>query len=642
VRATADSWHAANQRLLTAAVRLARARVTAHLGREPEAPLAELQDAVARAEAEMPSPSGLRQAATTFGLTEFERELLALCAACELDATLPPLLSQNDERRVLVHFGMALAALPDPHWNAITPLGPLRRYRLLDVQPGPSLVRCGLRIDERVLHFIAGAESSEERLMGLFEPLSAPSVVLPEHEELARRVATLWGDSGATVMLCGADVNSRRVVAVVACAFGGVRLHLVRAADLPAHAVEREALYRLWEREALLTRSALLIEIDDDDPAADVRRTVEHLPGMALVSCRDGVQSRDRMLVRVDVKAAPAASQRTLWRAAMGAEWDALEPHIDGILQQFTLSSVGIAAAAAALRAEHGDGDIAARAWRACRVQARARLDQLAQRIEAAAGWDDLVLPPSELQTLRGIAAHVRQRVQVYERWGFGRNAERGLGISALFVGQSGTGKTTAAEVLACELNLDLYRIDLSQVVSKYIGETEKNLRRVFDAAEESGAILLFDEADALFGKRSEVKDSHDRYANIEVSYLLQRMEAYRGLAILTSNLKEAIDTAFMRRLRMVVRFPFPDAAHRALLWEKVFPPQTPREGLDPHKLAKLHVPGGNIRNIALNAAFLAAEAGEPVRMSHLLRAARVECAKTEKTIGEHEIAGWV
>ena len=176
-----------------------------------------------------------------------------------------------------------------------------------------------------------------------------------------------------------------------------------------------------------------------------------------------------------------------------------------------------------------------------------------------AAVWDDLVLPEAQKRLLREIAAHVRQRLKVYETWGFGHRSSRGLGISALFAGPSGTGKTMAAEVLANELRLDLYRIDLSQVVSKYIGETEKNLRRVFDAAEDGGAILLFDEADALFGKRSEVKDSHDRYANIEVSYLLQRMEAYRGLAILTTNMKDALDTAFLRRIRFVVQFPFPE-----------------------------------------------------------------------------------
>ena len=198
-----------------------------------------------------------------------------------------------------------------------------------------------------------------------------------------------------------------------------------------------------------------------------------------------------------------------------------------------------------------------------------------------------------------------------------------------------------AGEVLASELKLDLYRIDLSQVVSKYIGETEKNLRRVFDAAEESGAILLFDEADALFGKRSEVKDSHDRYANIEISYLLQRMEAYSGLAILTTNMKSALDTAFLRRLRFVVQFPFPDAAQRAEIWRRIFPAQTPTDGLDFTQLARLQVAGGNIRNMALNAAFLAAEANQPVGMGHLLHAAKSEYAKLERPLAEAEIGGW-
>jgi SpoVK/Ycf46/Vps4 family AAA+-type ATPase len=199
-----------------------------------------------------------------------------------------------------------------------------------------------------------------------------------------------------------------------------------------------------------------------------------------------------------------------------------------------------------------------------------------------------------------------------------------------------------AAEVLASELRLDLYRIDLSSVVSKYIGETEKNLRRVFDAAEQGGAILLFDEADALFGKRSEVRDSHDRYANIEVSYLLQRMEAYRGLAILTTNMKNALDTAFLRRIRFVVQFPFPDFAERASIWKRMFPVETPAYGLDFTKLSRLNVAGGNIKNIALNAAFLAADAGVPVGMAHIKRAAQAEYAKLDRPLTEAEIGGWL
>jgi SpoVK/Ycf46/Vps4 family AAA+-type ATPase len=198
-----------------------------------------------------------------------------------------------------------------------------------------------------------------------------------------------------------------------------------------------------------------------------------------------------------------------------------------------------------------------------------------------------------------------------------------------------------AAEVLGKELRLDVFRIDLSAVVSKYIGETEKNLRKIFDEAEGGGAILLFDEADALFGKRSDVKDSHDRYANIEVSYLLQRMEAYRGLAILTTNLRSALDTAFLRRIRFIVQFPFPDAAQRAEIWRRVFPADTPREGLDLERLAQLSVSGGNIRSIAMNAAFLAADAGTPVRMGTVLRATRAEYSKLEKTLTESELQGW-
>jgi SpoVK/Ycf46/Vps4 family AAA+-type ATPase len=312
-------------------------------------------------------------------------------------------------------------------------------------------------------------------------------------------------------------------------------------------------------------------------------------------------------------------------------------------VNQFNLGPAAIATAGAMVsHSEEADLDkAAALLWETCRRQSRARLDDLAQRIETSAVWDDLVLPGLQMNILHDVVTHVRQRVQVYDRWGFAAKSSRGLGISALFAGSSGTGKTLAAEIMANELRLDLYRIDLSQVVSKYIGETEKNLRRVFDAAETSGAVLLFDEADALFGKRSEVRDSHDRYANIEVSYLLQRMEAYRGLAILTTNMKQALDPAFTRRIRFVIQFPFPDSAQRAEIWRRIFPPSTPLAGLDVERLARLNVAGGNIRNIALGAAFLAADEGQPVGMAHLLRAARAEYAKLERPLTDGEIAGW-
>jgi SpoVK/Ycf46/Vps4 family AAA+-type ATPase len=338
-----------------------------------------------------------------------------------------------------------------------------------------------------------------------------------------------------------------------------------------------------------------------------------------------------------------SAEQRALWEQSLGPLAAQFDGQLDRLVDRFSLDSAGIEAACAVAQSSGpgNDSTLGQRLWAACRVQARRRLDDLAQRIEPLAHWDDLVLSPPQRAMLAQVAVHVRNASTVYEAWGFARKVNRGLGISALFAGSSGTGKTMAAEVLANELELDLFRIDLSQVVSKYIGETEKNLRKIFDAAEESGAILLFDEADALFGKRSEVKDSHDRYANIEVSYLLQRMEAYRGLAVLTTNLKSAIDPAFLRRIRFVVQFPYPEAVEREEIWRRMFPASTPTRGLDPERLAQLDIAGGHIRNVAMNAAFLAADEDAPVSMEHVRRAAITEYAKLEKPVTKAELEGW-
>jgi SpoVK/Ycf46/Vps4 family AAA+-type ATPase len=273
----------------------------------------------------------------------------------------------------------------------------------------------------------------------------------------------------------------------------------------------------------------------------------------------------------------------------------------------------------------------------ACQLSIRPRLEQLAQRLDAKATWSDLVLPAEDTAVLRQVAAQVTQRARVYGDWGFGCAANRGLGISALFTGESGTGKTMAAEVIANELHLGLYRIDLSAVVSKYIGETEKNLCRLFDGAEDGGAILFFDEADALFGKRSEVNDSHDRFANIEINYLLQRMEAYRGVAILATNMKSALDAAFLRRLRFVVRFPFPSKADRCRIWRRAFPAQTPLQEVDFEHLARFSMTGGAIHSAALNAAFAAAAARSAVTMPMLMTAVRSEFLKQERPINESE-----
>jgi SpoVK/Ycf46/Vps4 family AAA+-type ATPase len=281
--------------------------------------------------------------------------------------------------------------------------------------------------------------------------------------------------------------------------------------------------------------------------------------------------------------------------------------------------------------------------FEACKAQVRPDLDNLAERLQTDFRWDDIILAPKTLRGLQQIASHVQNRVLVYETWGLLGSSSRGTGTSVLFSGPSGTGKTMAAEVLASELNLDLYRIDLSAVVSKYIGETEKNLSRIFDAAENGGVALLFDEADSLFGKRSDVKDARDRHANIEVSYLLQRLESFRGLAILTSNLKDSIDHAFLRRIRYVVDFPFPDSDARAEIWRRMLTGGIPLDELDYLKLARLNIAGGTIRNIVLTGASMAAAdpAASALHMHHLRDAARSEFSKSEHPLPTRLVGDW-
>jgi len=595
----------------------------------------------------MPAPPALDRLCAAFDLTAFERDVLVLAAGAEIDPLFPAecAAAQRNPQLAFPTFDLAVAALADPHWSALTPARPLRHWRLIEIAAGDGLMASRLRIDERVLHYVAGAPYADDRLDGIVERVPVPARLPSSYAPSAERIATLWSANGETapvIHVCGEVRGDRRLVAAAACAAIGLGLAVVRAADIPTNAAERELFIRLWQRQAILTRCALLVDCDEIEPSAlrIAQAFLDRVGGLLLVS--GGVSAASSSAVRVDVPAPPARDQRAQWEQALGARAGELNGQLDAVISQFRFDAEGIRAVAQEISEDVGADALGGALWDACRGRARTSLDSLADRIVTRASWDDLVLPDEPAQLLRELVAHVRQRMTVYETWGFAAQSGRGLGISALFAGPSGTGKTLAAEVLARELRLDLYRIDLSQVVSKYIGETEKSLRRVFDAAEHSGAVLLFDEADALFGKRGEVHDSHDRYANIEVSYLLQRMEAYRGLAILTTNRRSSLDGAFLRRLRFVVSFPFPDVAQRARIWARMFPPATPTENLDVHKLARLNVSGGNIRTIAMNAAFLAADAGEPVRMTHLLRTGRAECAKLERSIAAAEIGGWV
>jgi SpoVK/Ycf46/Vps4 family AAA+-type ATPase len=655
-----QDWLDANQRYLAAAISSIRRSVAPRDSRteadrlpEPETPEPLTQSSLHIAQ-EMSPPPALDTLCSTLGLTPFERALVLLCAAAELDGSFASACgrAQGDEQRSFPTFGLALAVLPHAHWSALLPNAPLRFWHLIEFAAGGSpsapVTTRPLRIDERVLHYLTGLAHLDERLAGLVTQIDVDGEIVPTHREIARHVVAAWtGHDGRTaqplVALYGPDPGSARAIAAFAARSCGWQPFRLSERLIPSSAADVHLFSRLWEREVRLGAAALVIECDDGASETHrelLRDWLDRANGPIVIVSRERRQLGPRPTASFEVSKPTADEQRALWNLALH-DHEPARPDVSALTSQFSLSRPEILSAAEEARADASPLSTQA-VWTACRRQTRGRLDDLAQRIESQATFDDLVLPDSQKEILMNIVTHVRHRATVLNTWGFAGQGSRGLGISALFAGASGTGKTMSAEVLAGVLELDLYRIDLSAVVSKYIGETEKNLRRIFDAADSGGVILLFDEADALFGKRSEVKDSHDRYANIEVSYLLQRMESYRGLAILTTNMRSALDVAFLRRIRFIVQFPFPDAGQRAEIWRKVFPRDTPTYGLDVERLAQLSVAGGSIRNVALNAAFLAVDSNEPVGMSHVLTAARSEYAKLEKSLTDAEVAGWV
>jgi hypothetical protein len=642
----AARWVVENQRDLAAALDRVRRLLVRHAERDPAGPPAASSPDSGAADASK-EPFAVASICRLFGLSAFERDVVLLCAGVEMDARFPALIAaaQGDPSRRAPTFGLALAALPDAHWSALTPAAPLRAFRIVETA-GPGVTSSALRLDERILHALAGIDQLDERLAGIVEPLATVDPLGAGPAAVAERLgAQLASGPGAQIVqLSGGDSETRAAVAARAArALGATGLRL-RAGDLPAAADERFTLARLLARESLLSRAVTVLDAAVDGDGPRIAAFAEALASPLVICAPDPLPV---LIGKGPAFVLPAASRGDrlgLWRETLGPLAESLDGSLEAVCAQFDLAPSAIRVAAAGVRESAVDGTPAATAtalWEACRGAARPRLEGLARRIDARASWGDLVLPEPQKRTLLDIAIHVRQRHRVYEEWGFAARGPRGLGISALFSGASGTGKTMAAEVLARDLRLDLFRIDLAGVVSKYIGETEKNLKRLFDAAEGSGAILLFDEADALFGKRSEVKDSHDRYANIEISYLLQRMEEYRGLAILTTNLKSALDPAFLRRIRFVVPFPFPDADQRAAIWRGIFPAETPTSGVDAARLAQLSVAGGHIRNIALAGAFLAADRGERVGMRHLAEAARAEYTKLERPLSDAETRGW-
>jgi hypothetical protein len=612
------------------------------------------QAAAAMAAAEkMEPPPALIITAQRFGLSRFERDVLLLAAAMELDTRVASQCAaiHGDANRGYPTFALALSVFDEPAWDALSPERPLRFWRLIEInQPGAQpLTTSAIRADERLVNYIKGLNYVDDRLSPLLAPLEAiedQALLPPSQQDLVESIVRSL-DHGRTtnslpnINLLGPDESSKHVVATRVATSFGLHLYRMSAQLLPNNAAELETLARLWQRESILLPVALYLDAHGFDPAnpkegqasPPVNRFLSRTGGIIFLSTRDMWPDLNERVIQFDVEKPTAAEQRSAWAAALGQVETEGDPA--RLSSQFDVNLSTIGQIARDLVPSSDTAETSRRLWDACRSVTRPVLDNLAQRLSPKATLDDIVLPPEESKLLRQIAEQVGQRSRVYEEWGFALRMNRGLGISALFAGDSGTGKTMAAEGLANKLQLDLYRIDLSAVVSKYIGETEKNLRRLFDAAEGGGAILFFDEADALFGKRSEVKDSHDRYANIEINYLLQRIESYRGLAILATNMKSALDQAFVRRLRFIVDFPYPGNDERMAIWKGIFPAQMKIADLDFDRLAGLNLTGGNIHNVALNAAFLAAQTNTTVTMPLILEAARTEFRKLGRFINE-------
>jgi SpoVK/Ycf46/Vps4 family AAA+-type ATPase len=465
-----------------------------------------------------------------------------------------------------------------------------------------------------------------------------------------------WASGTAIINLIGSYDLGKQGIAETFCREAGLNLLVV---DIEQLITDKEASpekeLRLIAREALLQHAAIYWKdfdiLLDHQHKTFLDTFIQHLqlfPGLTFLAGTTAWQPpselRAILYLQVQLPRSTFADRTRIWSASLGNDLSAQTDFDIAALAgkfKFTGGQIQDAAATAKNLARWEDsktGKITMKQlYEACRLHSNQKLSTLARKITPKYQWNDIVLPPDRTEQLREICNHVKYRDRVYSDWGFDRKLAMGKGLCVLFVGPSGTGKTMAADIIAGELGLDLYKIDLSTVVSKYIGETEKNLSKIFTEAETSNAILFFDEADALFGKRSEVKDSHDRYANIETGYLLQRMEEHEGVVILASNFRKNMDEAFVRRLHFTVEFPFPNEEDRRRIWEGVWPEATPRDpALDVGFLAgRFQVTGGNIRNIALSAAFLAADDSGVVGMQHLIRATQREYQKMGKVVSE-------
>ena len=638
---------------------------------EPRRLLERGPNSPALAQASRPAPlwrqargSLAHQLAATFGLSAFDLDVLLIAVAPELDLRYERIYAylQDDVSRKRPTVDLILGLLCDGEADRLSRRlvfdngAPLVCHELITVadpqQAFAPLLARPVVPDNQVVRLLLGQSGMDERLTGVCR-VETPAVRLDDlvvPHDVAQALAALSEGIRARARVAAwltapAGAGKQEAAGAMADA-AGLPLLVLDATSVPSAEVGPtlgRAMRDAACRPALLhvTRAESWL---GDDHAVSVLVDALRAPRCAVVfGSAQPMPARLRGLAcALAIPLPDRAGAAACWRRALGARGVTIDaPTVAGLADRFRLTPGQVASAIddAMQRSRWCTPADTARTplavasghlFAAARAQSGDALGAVATKVEARAGWDDLVLPADAMAQLRELCERVDGHARVFDDWGFARRSARGRGTAALFSGGSGTGKTMAAEVIATALGLDLYRIDLSRVVSKYIGETEKHLDRVFTAAQAANAILFFDEADALFGKRSEVKDAHDRYANIEVSYLLQKMEEYDGLAILATNLANHLDQAFTRRLAAHVYFPFPDAAARLEIWKRAWPREVPiAADLDLAAIARdLKVSGGNIRNIALAAAFLAAGNGGVVGRAHVVHAVRREHQK--------------
>ncbi|MBY8888851.1 AAA family ATPase [Streptomyces sp. PTM05] len=597
----------------------------------------------------------LDRLAERLGLTALDAGLLLIALAPDLDRSFEPLYGYlNDDvsrRRATVGLALDLYGLP-AHLPAVRgrfhPSAPLVALGLMTVaDPERPFLSRSLEVPDRVAAHLLGDDTLDAALAGHVSPLAAPPERAPHDAEFTRKLTDRLASGPLSAYLREqreGDATACAATALRAC--GLPALHLVpEAAAAPGtpDAGVREPVAALL-REARLRGCAIVVSPLPDDPGPLLRALTTDDVTVLFAGARPyDPQWCERDPLVLDVPRPGATGAVDAWSAALGPDGD--DPALDlaATVSAYRLGAERIGRAVHAARklaAFDGTGLTAAHLRLVARQQSASGLERHARRIRPAVGWDDLVLPAGPLAQLRELALRARHRERVLGDWRLSAGGGRGRGVLGLFAGESGTGKTLSAEVVAAELGLDLYVVQLSSVVDKYVGETEKNLERLFTEADRTDAVLLFDEADAVFGKRSEVKDSHDRYANMESAYLLQRLESFDGIALLTTNLRANIDEAFTRRLDLVIDFPFPDAEQRLALWRTGLAHVPCADGIDPQPVARdFELAGGSIRSAVVTAAYAAAGRGEPVTTADLLTGARREYRKAGRLVpGE---GGW-